>query len=377
MRVAVVSPYTLSVPGGVQGQVLGLTRSLRAKGIDARVLAPCDGPPPEPWVTTVGSSIRFSSNGSIAPIAPGPIVARRTLEALRAFQPDVVHLHEPLTPGPTLSLLLAKEVPAVGTFHAAGPVPAYLYLYLKPVIRNIADSLAVRTAVSQEARARAEQWLHGTYRILPNGVEVERFAARAAQERSAEAGISDIERVALPGSTARPAIMFIGRHEPRKGLGILLDAFAALERDATLWVVGEGPETAELMARGIPGVEWLGRISDDELARRLALATVFCAPALRSESFGVILLEAMASGVPVVASDISGYREVARSGMEGLLATPGDSGALRAALCMVLDDPAVAGKLIEAGRIRAAEFSMDRLAERFIPVYEVALAGGE
>ena len=356
MRVAIVCPYSLTRPGGVQGQVLGLARALRAAGVSARAVGPCDGPPPEPGVTSVGRSVPLAANGSVAPLAPDPPAIRRTLDVLRAEAPDVLHLHEPLVPGPTLTSLLAGAAPVIGTFHVSGRVPAYIYL--RPAVRAVARRLRLRTAVSADARELAERWLGGTCQVLPNGVDVERFAK------------------ADPWPGQRRTILFVGRHEPRKGLDVLLEAFAGLGGDCVLWVVGEGPATDRLQASAPPGVEWLGCISDAELARRLRSASVFCAPSLHGESFGVVLLEAMAAGVPIVASDIDGYRDVARAGREAVLVEPGDAAGLRAALRRVLDDSDLAGELVEGGTARAAAFSMDRLAERYLALYESVAGRG-
>jgi phosphatidylinositol alpha-mannosyltransferase len=360
MRVVLICPYSLSLPGGVQGQVLGLARTLRERGVSATVLGPCDGPPPEPGVISVGPSVLLAANGSVAPLALDPPAIRRTLEVLAAEQPDVLHLHEPLVPGPALTALLAGNVPAVGTFHASGRVPAYVWL--RPAVRAVARRIGLRTAVSPEARALAERWLGGACQVLPNGVEVERFAKADPWPAPA-----------TPGGTGR-SILFVGRHEPRKGLDVLLEAFRQLDRDAVLWVAGEGPNTSALAATAPPGVEWLGRISDRELAQRLRAASVFCAPSLHGESFGVILLEAMAAGTPVVASDISGYRDVARQEREAVLVPGGDPAALAGGLRRVLDDATLAGRLVEAGTARAASFSMERLAARYADLYETLLA---
>jgi phosphatidylinositol alpha-mannosyltransferase len=327
---------------------------LRTRGIDARVIGPCDGPPPDAGIVPVGNSVPFASNGSVAPVAPDPAAMLRTLRALRLEQPDVVHLHEPLVPGPALTTVVAGRFPMVGTFHASGRVPAYIYA--RPAMRWAAGRLTLRTAVSDDARRLAERYLGGACRVLPNAVEVDRFAK------------------AVPWPTDDRAIFFLGRHEERKGLAVLLDAFAELDRDAVLWVAGEGPQTEELRARGVPRVEWLGRISDDERARRLRGAALFCAPSLHGESFGIVLLEAMAANVAVVASDISGYRDVARADREALLVEPGDATALRGALRAVLDGSTRTREIVEAGAARAAEFSMDRLAERFEAIYEEAIA---
>lgn len=360
MRVVLICPYSLTLPGGVQGQVLGLARTLRERGISATVLGPCDGPPPEAGVISVGSSVSLAANGSVAPLAPDPPAIRRTLEVLAAEQPDVLHLHEPLVPGPALTALLAGNVPTVGTFHASGRVPAYVWL--RPAVRAVARRIGLRTAVSPEARALAERWLGGACHVLPNGVEVERFA-------KADPWPAPVS----PGGSGR-AILFVGRHEPRKGLEVLLKAFSALDTDAVLWVAGEGPETAALAAGAPANVEWLGRISDQELAERLRAAAVFCAPSLHGESFGVVLLEAMAAGTPVVASDISGYRDVARQGKEAVLVPGGDPAALADGLRRVLDDPVLAARLVDAGTARAASFSMERLAARYVDLYESLLA---
>ncbi len=363
MRVSLVSPYSLSTPGGVQGQVLGLARALREIGADARVIAPCDGPPPEPFVTSVGPSTKVSSNGSVSPIAPGKVAASRTLEALRDFAPDVLHLHEPLVPGPTTAALLGSDIPAVGTFHAAAASRPRPYRYLRKPAKGAANQLSIRTAVSEDARRTAEEALGGSYWVLPNGVDVARFAKAAPWPQGT-------------GGEEPPAILFLGRHEPRKGLGVLLDAFAALGSDGVLWVAGDGPETEALQALGVGGVVWLGPITDDEKARRLRAATVLCAPSLHGESFGMVVLEGLAAGVPVIASDIPGYRNVARPDLEALMVAPGDPESLRLALRRLLDDPGRRAGLVEAGEQRAAGFSMQRLAERFVTVYEAAISLG-
>jgi len=346
----VVCPYSLSTPGGVQGQVLGLARSLRARGVDARVVGPCDGPPPEPGVVTVGRTKEVESNGSIAAIAPGPAVARRTRDALAHLDPDVVHLHEPFVPGPTLSTLLESRKPMVGTFHASGDL-SRAYSLFEPMARKAGRRLAARTAVSDAAATAAGRHLGGEYVVLPNGVEVERFAT------------------ADPWPAERPALCFVGRHEPRKGLAVLLRAHEGLHDVADLWVAGDGPETGVLRARSGPGVEWLGRIPDAERSRRLRGASVFCAPSVSGESFGIVLVEAMAAGTPVVASDIQGYRNVARAGREAVLVPPNDAAALRDAIDALLRDPGLAARLVAAGYRRADEFAMDRLAGRFLELY--------
>ncbi len=359
MRVSILSPYSLSVPGGVQGQVLGLSRALRALGVDARVIGPTDGPPPEPGVTTVGASVGFATNGSVSPMAEAQRIASdRTLEALRVFDPDVLHLHEPLVPGPTSAALLGSEIPKVGTFHAASESGHTAYKALRKIAIGAAKRLAMRVAVSPDARAMAEAALGGSYLLLPNGVDLDEYA-------KVEPIVDD-----------RPSVLFLGRHEPRKGLGVLLDAWAGLDRDAVLWVASDGPETESLMARRTPHVEWLGRLTEPEKLARLKGATVFCAPATGQESFGIVLLEGMAAGTCVLASDIPGYRNVARHDETAWMVPPDDADALRAGLRRLLDADDLRARLEEAGAARVAEFSLARLASRYLDVYGQALTAG-
>lgn len=351
MRIAQVCPYSLTPPGGVQAQVLGLARALRGLGHEVRVLAPCDGPPPDAGVTPLGKSVPLAANGSVAPIAPDPACALRTMRALRDEEFDVVHLQEPLVPGPTVTSLLCSEAPVVGTFHRAGASAAYAAL--RPIAKNLANRLAVRCAVSEDARATAHDAVGGEYELVFNGIEIDRFAK--------------VDAIAVDG----PSILFLGRHEPRKGLTVLLEALAHLPGDVRVLVASDGPQTPELRERfgSDTRIEWLGRISDEEKAGYLRGTDVFCAPSIGGESFGVVLLEAMAASSPIVASDLPGYRNVAKPDTHALLVPPEDPLALASALTRVLEDGSLRRRLVEAGDARANEFSMDRLAERYLELY--------
>lgn len=358
MRIGLVCPYSLSIPGGVQGQVLALARALRRRGHEARVLAPCDGPPPELFVTPLGKSIPTASNGSVAPIAPDISAQLRAIRALWDESFDVVHLHEPLVPGPTVTALLLKPAPLVGTFHAAGSQPAYQAL--SPMAAWFGQRLDARVAVSDDALALVHDAVGGEFEVLFNGVEAARF------------------RAAEPWPTEGPTVLFIGRHEERKGLTTLLEAVPSLPDDVRVWVAGVGPQTDQLRARHQdPRIEWLGRIDDDERDRRIAGASLFCAPSLGGESFGVILLEAMAAGTPVVASSIPGYAKVATDD-DGVpaaeLVEPGDPVALGAALNRVLSDAGFAATLRERGFARAEQFDLERLCDLYLDIYERVLA---
>jgi phosphatidylinositol alpha-mannosyltransferase len=351
VRIGLVCPYSLTIPGGVQGQVLGLARELRTRGHDVRVLGPCDGPPPDAGVTPLGRSVPTAANGSVAPLAPDPSAQLRTIRALRDEGFEVLHLHEPIAPGPCMTALLFADAPSVGTFHAAGESAGYRVMGW--ALRRLAARLDHRCAVSPDAMALARGALGGEYELLFNGIEVARFADGPVHP------------------TDGPTIFFLGRHEPRKGLEVLLTALADLPSDVRLWVGGDGPQSAELQARFAHDhrIEWLGRISDDERAARMRGCTVYCSPSVRGESFGMVLLEAMASGCALVASDLDGHRNVATDGVDALLAPVGDAAALAKSLRRVLDDDDLRAELVAGGRRRADQLSMARLAARYEEIY--------
>jgi len=356
MRIGIICPYSLTVPGGVQMQVLGLARALRRKGHAVRVLAPCDGPPPDAGVTPLGLSLPTAANGSVAPVAPDPACQLRTIRAMRDEGFDVIHLHEPLAPGPTTTALLTHPAPLLGTFHAAGGSLAY---DLMPrAVNFLARRLDDRVAVSDDAKKMAHESLGGSYAQAFNGVEIKRYAVGPVIE-----------------GTGR-TVLFLGRHEPRKGLRVLLEAMPELPSNVNLWIAGEGPETADLMARfaGDPRIEWLGMISESEKTARLRGADIFCAPSLRGESFGIVLLEAMAASTPVVAADIPGYANVVRNGRDAELVPPGDSTALAVTLRRLIGDDAARSEFVRSGCERAEMFSMDNLAEFYLERYERLIA---
>ena len=352
LRVAMVCPYSISIPGGVQAQVLGLTRELRQLGHEVRVLAPCDGPPPEPFVTPVGNSLPTSANGSVAPLAPDPSAALRTMRALNDEAFDVIHLHEPLVPGPTATALLLQIAPLVGTFHAAGDSSSYRVL--NRTARWAAGHLNVRVAVSPAAEELAKRYLDGKYAVLFNGIETSRFR------------LADVVR------EESPTIFFCGRHEPRKGLEVLLESMDSLPANFRLWIASDGVDLGRLESRYIDDkrIEWLGRITDEEKIRRLNRATFFCAPSLGGESFGLVLLEAMAAGACLVASDIDGYRQVARHDQDGWLVPSRDPRSLADSLVNLWNDEDTRTRLVASGYERAAHFSMESLARRYVKIYE-------
>ena len=354
MRVGMISPYSLSVPGGVQNQILALAKSIRKLGTDVRVLGPCDGPPPDTGITPLGNSLPTATNGSIAPLAPDAAAQLRVIRALRDEQFDVLHVHEPLAPGPTITSIVLKQSPIVATYHRSGH--SKFYDYFNRPARWVASRIEINCAVSEEAARTAKGALGGTYEILFNGIDLDLFETR-------------IEK------SATPTVLFLGRHEPRKGLQVLIEAFRYLPNDVRLWIASEGPETEKLKEQtsNDDRIIWLGTISDAEKINRLQKCSVLCAPSLGGESFGIVLLEAMAAKTPVVASAIPGYMKLARQGKDALLTKPGDPISLSDALRSVLFTDNVATTLSESGRERAEQFSMDELAIQYQKIYKRAL----
>lgn len=374
MRVALVCPYDWARPGGVQGHIANLAAHLAAEH-DVRVVTPCDGAPEgsagpaddRVEVVGVGGTTGLRINQSVAPVALGPVAARRTIAALRAHEPDVVHVHEPLAPAVSLAATAFGPRPLVGTFHAWS-TGASLYRRLARPARRITERLDAPLAVSPVARDFLVDALglqDGVVDVVPNGVDVAPFR--------------DAEPLPALRDPQRPLVLFVGRLESRKGLTVAVRAWLALREthpQARLCVVGDGPERAYGM-RMVPGwarddVQFVGRVDDAEVSRYFVSADVFVAPALGGESFGVVLLEAMAAGVPVIASDIPGYRAVVEGDgthAAGLLCAPGSAQALASALRRVLDDAALRRSVTAAGRVRAEAHDWPHIAARVAEIY--------
>jgi phosphatidylinositol alpha-mannosyltransferase len=253
-----------------------------------------------------------------------------------------------------LTAVLVKLAPIVATFHSAGESGAYKTF--QKLGRPIARRIDVRVAVSADAVELAQRYIGGEYEVLFNGIDLEAYSGPIVEQRD-------------------NAIFFCGRHEPRKGLGVLLEAVSLMPGDVRLWIASDGPETESLKAQyeNDQRIEWLGRISDAEKIDRLRRASLFCAPSLRGESFGIVLLEAMAAGTPVVSTDIDGYRNVATDGENALLVEAGNAHALASAMSRIIADPRLATRLTAAGRIHAQSYSLDALADHYVLLYEKAL----
>jgi len=361
VRIALVCPYAWEAAGGVQVHVKNLAARLLERGHEAIVLTPTTVAPVEPWVRSVGRPVRISYQGTVAPIAP--LSFRRVRAALASFCPDVVHVHEPLTPSASMFATLTAKAPVVATVHAYLDRSVAMEL-AAPVLRRIWLRVTVGVAVSEAAASFLRRVLPDVaLEIVPNGVDVGAFAGAEP-------------RAGLPPGRR---ILWVNRLDAQKGFPIALAAFSkvlAEVPDAVLVVVGEGKdrETLGLLTESERArVDMRGAVPNEQVPSYLAACEVFVSPAVGQESFGIALVEAMAAGVPVVAADIPGYREVVSDGVEGLLVPPRDPEALAAGLVRVLSEPGLAAGLGEAGRERAHTFDWPIVVERLEQLYRRAI----
>jgi len=357
-RIVLVSPYALSVFGGVQEQVLAMSRVLSERGDDVLVVAPdahdvtkYDTPAK---VVRLGPRISVPANGSRAPLTLSPRASQRAKDVITSFRPDVVHLHEPFAPLLGWVTLRAHHYPSVGTFHRSGDGPAMKYG--APVIRALGQGLDVAVAVSSAAADTLKSAAGVEPEILFNGFETERFVA-SPRERSVES-----------------VLLYVGRLEERKGVGTLIEATREHNaRGGKPWrlvIAGDGGDRnrLEALAAHDPRVVFLGRISDGQKRSWLRRVHALVAPSTHGESFGLVLLEGMASETLVVASDITGYREAA--GGHATLFHPGDARSLELAVESALREETE--ERTESARAYRENWSMTKLMDEYEPRYELA-----
>ncbi len=369
MKVALVSPYDYGRPGGVGEHVRHLAQELRSRGLQVSVLAPAasrGGAASAQGVIPLGRPIPVPANGSVARISLSFHLARRIRQILASERFDVVHLHEPLMPALPVTVLRLNDRGAnVGTFHAYARQNLGYY-YGRPLLKRLFRRLDASIAVSEPARSFVSRYFPSEYTVIPNGVDSATFSPQVPP--------------ALAPAPRQRTILFLGRLEERKGLGTLLDAYQLLRQvraDCRLLVGGEGPLRRGYERRveeeAIPDVSFLGFVPEPEKAAHFTAADIYCAPNTGKESFGVILLEAMACGRPVVATAIDGFRQVITEGRQGLLVPPGDEARLAAALGRLLDHPQLRRQLGQRGREAAEGYAWPLVADRVLSVYERAL----
>jgi phosphatidylinositol alpha-mannosyltransferase len=376
VRVGLVSPYSYTYSGGVGGHAEALAEGLLRLGHEVRLLAPYDPddrlarvmhrgarpqrrPVPD-YLIPLGRTVGLAMNGAVSNVSLNSAALAVLGHELRTGGYDVVHVHEPNVPVVSWCAVEWARAPVVGTFHT------YSTSFLaNAVAANVAGArrlyakLSARIAVSEAAAWTARRFYGGHYRIVPNGVDLS--AARPA----------------APARDGELRLLFVGRAEGRKGLPVLLRAFEALRSAgiaARLTIAGATAQEVEPLLLDPEGVHVAGRVSDEQKWRLLGEADVLCAPSLGGESFGMVLTEAFASGTPVVASDIAGYRDVVRDGADGLLVPAAGAVELGEALRGLALDPSRRARMAAAARERAERFAWPRVTREVTAVYEEALA---
>jgi phosphatidylinositol alpha-mannosyltransferase len=366
MRVGLVCPYSWDIPGGVQAHVRDLAEALLDLGHSVSVLAPADEDMVlPPYVVGAGRAVPIRYNGSVARVQMGPVAAARVRRWLRDGRFDVLHIHEPVAPSVSFLALVQARGPIVVTFHTSTQRSRWLTA-AGGLVQPFLEKIRGRIAVSAAARQVQVEHLGGDAVEIPNGVAVAQYA-RATP---------------LPGYPREGGTVgFVGRYdEPRKGMGVLLDALARIAPDRPglrLLVAGRG-DAADLLA-GLPPalagrVDLLGQVSEADKARMLRSVDVYCAPNLGGESFGIILLEAMAAGTPILASDLDAFRRVLDDGRAGALFPTGDPAALAGCLTALLDDPARRATLAAIGREVVSPYDWRVVTRQVLAVYETVIA---
>ncbi len=368
MRIAQVSPYDFAHPGGVQRHIASLSRELQNRGHEVTILAPCTRDEPAVDVgnvelRTFGRSVPVPTAGSIARISVSVWHEWRLKSTLENEQFDIVHIHEPLMPMFALTASRFSPSTTIGTFHAYNEGRGRGYMLWKKVLNRGAIRLNGRIAVSEPAKQFANRYFKGDYTVIPNGLDVDRFSTP----------------VQKPSILKDDAInmLFVGRvNEPRKGLRYALGAYSLLKWEypnLRLIVAGGGipdRESYRIMGeRSLDDVVFVGPVSDRELPGYYQNADIFLAPNTGQESFGFIIIEAMASSTPIVASDISGFASVMTNEKEGLMVPPKDEAAMSRAIKQLIENPGLRAQLSIGGRITVDQYRWDRVVDSVLSYY--------
>ena len=364
MKIAMVSPYDFTWPGGVTAHVSHLARELGRSGHQVHVLAPhspsrqCED---ADRFVPLGRSVPLPSGGSIARVSLSWWLYRKVRSLLAEEDFDIIHLHEPMAPILPLCVLEFSHAVNVATYHATNN-NSHLYKLSQPITKRWHQRLHGGIAVSPAAQRYVNTTFPGEYRIIPNGIDLDHFTSEAAPWPQYQDGKTNI--------------LFVGRLEKRKGLRYLLEAYRKLKwelPDIRLLVVGPGSldhESHRIMgAQNLEDVELIGSVSQTDLPRYYASADIFCSPATGSESFGIVLLEAMAMGKPVGASDIEGYASIITTDKQGILFPPKDSGQLAASLSLLIQEPALRRRMGHEGRLTVEQYRWEEVARQVEDYY--------
>ena len=366
MKIALVSPYDFAYPGGVVSHISNLGRELELKGHTVKILAPAKNPASlgVDNLIAVGRPFPIPTGGSIARISLSVWQERRVRTVLKEEAFDIIHLHEPLAPVLPLTVLNCSDTPNVGTFHAYHD-QTYKYRLSHHFLHKLFNKLDVRIAVSPPAMQYVSEFFPSDYTIVPNGVDVNYLSEDVPPFDAFDDGMLNI--------------LFVGRMEERKGLRYLLGAFGKLKWEypfLRLIVVGPGSpgkECYQIMSeRNLQDVVFVGNVTEEAKKRYFHTAHIYCAPNTGKESFGIILAEAMASGKPIVASDIQGFASVMTDGKEGFLVPPKNEDALASALEKLIVDPELRVTMSAEGWLTVQKYRWDRVASQILACYQQA-----
>jgi len=365
VKIGIVSPYAYPRPGGANSYIRESYSHLTDLGHDVRIItAPWGDDPPAKDVIQIGQAIALPVNGSIGRITLSVRLEWLISRMLERERFDIIHHHEPFVPFLSFQILDSAKCPNVATFHAFGGF-SVSYWAGRFVLDHYMNKLDERIAVSSAARHFVSTYFPGSYRIIPNGVDVDFFAHAKPFPEFRD---------------GKTNILFVGRLEPRKGAMYLLEAYAKLKAkhpDTRLIFVAGGPQLGKMRRfihdNGVQDVFFAGRVDDGDKARFYKTADIFCAPSTGQESFGIVLLEAMAAGCAVVASDIHGYKRVIQRNVSGLLVEPKDADGLADAIERLIRNPDLRRGLSEAGARRAPDFDWTHVAGELVNVYQEAI----
>ena len=369
IRIGMVCPYGWDTPGGVQSHIRDLAEHLIEEGHYVSVLTPIsdDSVKHEDYVVNAGKPISIPVNGSVARVLFGPIASSRAKQWIASGDFDLLHLHQPAIPSLSLLACSAAEGPLVGTFHVSTPKKKAIYA-IGPILEPIVEKLNARIAVSELARSTLKDHFDTDAVVIPNGIDGQRYASAKVNSEYSN------------GHT----VGFIGRiEEPRKGLQVLIDSLSIVARfipDVQFLVAGPGDSnefTKKLNPQLKSRIKFLGLLSNEEKERFLKSIQIYVAPNTGSESFGIILTEALSAGTAVVASDIPAFKAVLENGEAGELFKNEDSADLAKVLVALLRDDDKRKRLGENGRLSAQKYDWQVVAEQIENVYEMAIAGGQ
>ncbi|MGJ0121354.1 glycosyltransferase family 4 protein [Williamsia sp. MIQD14] len=366
MRIGMICPYSFDTPGGVQAHVVELAQVFIERGHTVSVLAPAADTSTLPdYVVSVGPALAIPYNGSVSKVNFGPAAYRRLRTWIRDGDFDVLHVHEPNAPSISMLSLFVAQGPIITTFHTSTTKSLWLSTF-QGILRPYHERIMGKIAVSELARRWQMESLGSDAVEIPNGIHVDSFAEATPLEGFPREGRS---------------ILFLGRYdEPRKGIDVLMRALPRIVRsfpDITVLVVGSGHERAMRRRAGALAdhLVFLGQVDDATKARALASVDVYCAPNLGGESFGIVLVEAMAAGAAVIASDLDAFRRVLDDGRAGRLVRAGDPSALASGVIEVLTDDETRDQLVARAQQRARRYDWSRIADQILQVYESVTVG--